>query len=114
MYQSQSTFVERRTHNSRGIKRKLVSHVKNAAINIEGELSLEEILSKELDLLKEKITDLELQKDLKDNEINNLQNLLTQSKFSVDKFKHNTAHFKFYTYLSQHTLNFTLICHSTL
>ena len=88
--------VERRTLNSSGIKRKLISPVKNTEIHIERELSLEERLTKEVQFLKQKITDMELQNDLKDNEISNLQSLLTQSKFTVDKFKHNTAHFKFY------------------
>ena len=88
--------VERRTLNSSGIKRKLISPVKNTEIYIERELSLEERLKKEVQYLKQKITEMELQNGLKDNEISNLQSLLTQSKFTVDKFKRNTAHFKFY------------------
>ena len=87
--------------NSSGLKRKLLSPVKRTSGELEEDISSEETLAREVQLLKQKIVEMEQsntteQSNLK-SEISTLTSLLEESKFTVDRFKHNKAHFRFYT-----------------
>ena len=87
--------------NSSGLKRKLLPPVKRKSDELEEDLSSEQTLAREVQLLKQKIVEMEQsntteQSNLK-SEISTLTSLLEESKFTVDRFKHNKTHFRFYT-----------------
>ena len=67
----------------------------------EGNETNEERLANEVSLLKAKLEDLEIQKQDQEvklkNEISHIKYLLEKSQFTVDRFRHNKEHFKFYT-----------------
>ena len=97
----QTPITPRSTLNSSGAKRRLISPVRNATTELENEPNIEEQLNTEVELLKTELKELKQDITTRENELQatilNLQNLLEKSKFNIDRFKHNQAHFKFYT-----------------
>lgn len=63
------------------------------------ELTTEELLMQEIQELKSKVLHLESTSSKKElqSQITELSNTLNKTKFTLDRFKHNKAHFKFYT-----------------
>ncbi|XP_057302699.1 uncharacterized protein LOC130636867 [Hydractinia symbiolongicarpus] len=88
---------KRNTMSSLGLKRKLPSPEKPK----DPELTVEEALHQEIQKLEATIANIKVEITKKENsllaEINSLQTEFDENKFTVDRFKHNTAHFKFYT-----------------
>ena len=67
--------------------------VVNLSVEQQQKLEIDQLKAKVEELTKEKI---EIHTEL-NNKINSLENTLKQCQFTVERFKHNTAHFRFYT-----------------
>ena len=92
------TPIKKRTSmTSLGLKRKLPSPEKPK----EPELTNEEVLQQEIQKLEGIISNMTVEIRQKEKsllaEINSLKIEVDENKFTVDRFKHNNAHFKFYT-----------------
>ena len=93
----------RKTMSSSGMDRNLLSPIRtsNVTKTIENQLSLEEELKMEIDQLTKELQDLRVKFEQREDQlktrIQNLEATVQNNKFAVDRFKHNEAHFKFYT-----------------
>ena len=97
----------RNTMNSSGAKRCILSPIRpDVTSNIETQLTLEEELNQQLSKLTKEIEDLKLSYEMEvtklKTEISTLNDANQSMSFSVDRFKHNEAHFKFYTGLGSY------------
>ena len=95
------TVLKPRTTLNSTLDRSFLSPIKSSTMDIEYELSVEDELRKEVECLRlqleETKTEMKKRENVLNETIKSLQDLLTASKFSIDRFKYNQAHFKFYT-----------------
>ena len=83
-----------RTRNTDVPNKEIEVHVPNPPCE---EITLEEILRNEITELKITIKYLEQDIQTKSTQLTEKDQIIAQNKFSVDRFKHNREHFKFYT-----------------
>ena len=92
-------------NSSIGYKRKIdeIENEKND-VNFSFEETEPEKLKKEIIILKDKLNIIKTKKKEMKNIIMNQNHTINQLKFTVDRFKHNQAHFKFYTGFESYNL----------
>ena len=92
-------------NSSIGYKRKIdeIENEKND-VNFSFEETEPEKLKKEIIILKDKLNIIKTKKKEMKNIIMNQNHTINQLKFTVDRFKHNQTHFKFYTGFESYNL----------
>ncbi|XP_065665412.1 uncharacterized protein LOC136086846 [Hydra vulgaris] len=92
-------------NSSIGYKR-LIDEIENEKndVNFSFEETKPEKLKKEIIILKDKLNIIKTKKKEMKNIIMNQNQTINQLKFTVDRFKHNQAHFKFYTGFESYNL----------
>ena len=94
----------RRTLNSTGVLRRLLPNVqtpddltKSIETEADSNLIQEAILQQQINDLLKQASELNAELPCKNEELLHTKIVMQEQKFCIDRFKHNTTHFKFYT-----------------
>ncbi|XP_057298372.1 uncharacterized protein LOC130629250 [Hydractinia symbiolongicarpus] len=107
-----SVTIPRKTLNSKGLKKEYIPVAKKSKLEQNDPPNAEQELQNEIDRLKKEMDNLKVQMSSKEKEyeqtVKHLQSEIQGHKFTIDRFKHNEMHFRFYTGFESYKL-FTVL-----